>query len=264
MKKQLEQWRGVLQEDHDNGFSLLEVVVAVSIMLILAVVGTLGYQGYQDNARDAAVETAAQQVYTAGQAEQHMPGTSDLDKVASDYTASADGITTTISEGEKDICVHAVMPDRPQHVAERGDCEGIALPETDGTPGDGDDNGDNTEDTGIAIAAPQNVRCDSPALIGRPNIRWNTPEDYEVVGYVFTTTHVSSTANHEYKVDNGNITNLSLTDDNISLLLGDNKGLGGKFNLTIKAIDSDGNISEVSNGTTFYPGLTGMLLPSCA
>lgn len=53
----------------EQGFSLLELVVAVSIMLILAVVGFISYQSFTDNARHAAVERAANDVFIAAQAQ---------------------------------------------------------------------------------------------------------------------------------------------------------------------------------------------------
>lgn len=50
---------------NNDGFSLLELVVAVGILLVLTVGGLLAYNGITDNARDAAVESAASEVYTA-------------------------------------------------------------------------------------------------------------------------------------------------------------------------------------------------------
>lgn len=47
----------------DDGFSLLELVVAVGILLVLTVGGLLAYNGIINSARQAAVENAAETVY---------------------------------------------------------------------------------------------------------------------------------------------------------------------------------------------------------
>lgn len=52
----------------DDGFSLLELVVAVGILLVLTVGGVLAYQGITNNARQAAVDKAASEAFTAAQA----------------------------------------------------------------------------------------------------------------------------------------------------------------------------------------------------
>ena len=52
----------------DAGFSLLELVVAVGILLVLTVGGLLAYNGITDNARTAAVQSAASEVFTSAAA----------------------------------------------------------------------------------------------------------------------------------------------------------------------------------------------------
>lgn len=92
--------RGGWQHDTE-GFSLLELVVAVSIMLILGSVGFVSYQNYTDNARKAAVENASQQVLTAVIAADDSPGDDPLDALIS-YNKSTDdhraNITTASTE----------------------------------------------------------------------------------------------------------------------------------------------------------------------
>lgn len=59
--------RGLKQKNlqvNEDGFSLLELVVAVGILLILTVGGLLAYNGITDNARKAAVDKAASEVLT--------------------------------------------------------------------------------------------------------------------------------------------------------------------------------------------------------
>lgn len=64
--------KNTLRYRHE-GFSLLEIVVAVSILLVLSVVGFIAYQGFTDNARQAAVERAAHDVFTASVAALNAP-----------------------------------------------------------------------------------------------------------------------------------------------------------------------------------------------
>lgn len=52
-------------EKNENGFSLLELVVAIGILLVLTVGGLIGYATITDNARDAAVSSAASEVSTS-------------------------------------------------------------------------------------------------------------------------------------------------------------------------------------------------------
>lgn len=53
------------RELNEDGFSLIELVVAVGILAILSVVGVIAYSGITDNARQTAVDAAASDVFTA-------------------------------------------------------------------------------------------------------------------------------------------------------------------------------------------------------
>ena len=64
--KRLDAWKW----KRDDGFSLLELVVAVGILLILTVGGLLAYTGIQKQARIAAVQSAASEVLTGAAAHQ--------------------------------------------------------------------------------------------------------------------------------------------------------------------------------------------------
>jgi len=52
------------KENNEDGFSLLELVVAIGILLVLTVGGLIGYSGITDNARTAAAESAASEIST--------------------------------------------------------------------------------------------------------------------------------------------------------------------------------------------------------
>jgi type II secretory pathway pseudopilin PulG len=49
---------------NNQGFSLLEMIIAMGVLIVLTLGGTLGYQGIQKNSRTAATQAAAKSVYT--------------------------------------------------------------------------------------------------------------------------------------------------------------------------------------------------------
>lgn len=51
-------------EANENGFSLIELVVAIGILLVLSVGGLIGYSQITNNAREAAVQSAASDTLT--------------------------------------------------------------------------------------------------------------------------------------------------------------------------------------------------------
>lgn len=93
--------------ENENGFSLLELVVAIGILLILTVGGLLGYAAITDNARDAAVNSAASEVATAVMVAQSDDKTDNDD--VTDYVATFNGkdgykdITFSVDTGETEI-----------------------------------------------------------------------------------------------------------------------------------------------------------------
>lgn len=155
----------LLIEKNEQGFTLMEVVITVAVVLILSIGGFMSYQGFQSKARDAAVESAAEQVYTGAAAERMNKPNTDLDAVAASYNATADGITASIAEGANDICVSAEMDGYPEHAAQRGDCDGVNIG-GDNTGGDnngddqnagGDQNSGDDENTGGDNAGDENA-----------------------------------------------------------------------------------------------------------
>lgn len=52
-------------EKNENGFSLIELVVAIAILLVLSVGGLLGYSAITDNARTSSASSAASEVSTS-------------------------------------------------------------------------------------------------------------------------------------------------------------------------------------------------------
>lgn len=53
------------RELSEDGFSLLELVVAIGILLVLTVGGLIGYSAITNNAKDAAVQSAVSEIATS-------------------------------------------------------------------------------------------------------------------------------------------------------------------------------------------------------
>lgn len=58
---------------NEAGLSLLEIVIAVAIIAIFSAVSIISYRTFTDNARQAAVDTAARQVFTAAMSQMSLP-----------------------------------------------------------------------------------------------------------------------------------------------------------------------------------------------
>lgn len=67
----------------EEGFSLIELAVAVGILAILAILGVIGYRGLTDNSRKTSVEAAAAEVFTSALA-RDVDGNSKTDPLTAD------------------------------------------------------------------------------------------------------------------------------------------------------------------------------------
>lgn len=113
----------LLNRKNSDGFTLLEMVVAVGVLLALAVGGFLAYNGIQHRAKVAVTEAAAQEVYNGGRLaqEQGQAATTARDE----FNATTDAITTDIEEkSDRTICATAVHQDDNEITASRGNCSG--------------------------------------------------------------------------------------------------------------------------------------------
>lgn len=93
-----------LKKYRDNikagGFSMLEAVVVVGVLLALAVGGFIAYGKITENAKKASTESAASSVYTAIlAADMDGDSTTDPFDVITDYNASQDAIEITAVSG---------------------------------------------------------------------------------------------------------------------------------------------------------------------
>lgn len=90
-----EKYRSRLKE---AGFSMLEAVVVVGVLLALAVSGFISYGLITENAKKASVETAAASVYTAAiAADIDGDPATNSQKVQDDYNNSQDTIKVVIT-----------------------------------------------------------------------------------------------------------------------------------------------------------------------
>lgn len=82
----------------EKGFSMLEAVVVVGVLLALAVGGFFAYGSITENAKKASVETAASSVYTAAlAAEADGDPTTGWKEVQDAYNNSQDQIRIVIT-----------------------------------------------------------------------------------------------------------------------------------------------------------------------
>lgn len=112
---------------NDKGFSLLELVVAVGILMVLSVGGLLAYSGIQKNARVAAVQKAASEVFTGATAYRldNQPGSNG--KQAQDEwngSRSGEGIEVAVDESASCLKVIASHVKGEEAVRQSGDCSG--------------------------------------------------------------------------------------------------------------------------------------------
>lgn len=90
--------------EDSNGFSLLELVVAVGIILILTVGGLLAYSKITENSRIAALNAAASDVFTVAYAyENDNDDATTPEKAAEEFTTSKGaGSTVTVTAKSTD------------------------------------------------------------------------------------------------------------------------------------------------------------------
>ena len=93
---------------NEGGFSLIDVVVTVAIIVALSVGGFVTYAGIVDNAKKAAVAGAADQVYTAAVvAENDSDPLTTPASVVSSYNGSTDDIEVSVTGAGATLNVQA-------------------------------------------------------------------------------------------------------------------------------------------------------------
>jgi surface protein len=96
----------------ENGFSLLEMVVAMGILIVLVIGGILFYRGMNQNSKDAAVAQAAKSVYTGAVANQSdNDGSTTAKSAAEEYNSSQKEKITV--DGEERSMIHTTVEEFP-------------------------------------------------------------------------------------------------------------------------------------------------------
>lgn len=182
---------GELLDKHrlETGFSMLEAVVVVGVLLALAIGGFFAYGPITENAKIAKVKSSAAEVHT-GVLVASMDGdaSTDPEDVITDWNGSTDKIRVAIvspapgeSSANGDFCVSATNLESPHITAQTGACDdAVSSPgqdtDNDGTPdsSDPDIDGDGTpneSDTTPGGATPGDNDGD-----GIPNASDTTPD----------------------------------------------------------------------------------------
>lgn len=90
-----------LQNNREDGFSLIELVVAIAVILVLTVGGLIGFGKHQANARLAMVEAAAQQT-AKGALAYETGGTGSAEDAVEAYNGSAKTDSVKVSLDRRD------------------------------------------------------------------------------------------------------------------------------------------------------------------
>lgn len=129
----------------ESGFSMLEAVVVVGVLLALAVGGFFAYGPIAENAKIAKVKSAASEIHT-GVLVSSMDGDSNTQPqdVIDSWNASTDKIKVEIlspglgeTSANGDFCVEATNLESPHITARAGACDGVIGAPAQDTDGDG-------------------------------------------------------------------------------------------------------------------------------
>jgi surface protein len=140
----------------ETGFSMLEAVVVVGVLLALAVGGFFAYGPITENAKIAKVKSAASEIHTAALvASIDGDASTDPQDVIDDWNASTNKIKVEIlpptaggTSSNGDLCISATNQDSPEIKAFAGDCSDVTgAPAGPGTDTDGDGVPDSTDPT---------------------------------------------------------------------------------------------------------------------
>lgn len=167
----------------ETGFSMLEAVVVVGVLLALAIGGFVAYGTIAENAKMAKVKTAASEIHTGILAATFDGDAStDTQKVLDNWNGSTDAITVEVISGpgsNGDFCVQAKNRKEPNILARTGACASTSDPNPDSGNGGSNPPVNSGSDKCLSLSVSEEVSC------------WNTillqaETDYETVnGHYF-------------------------------------------------------------------------------
>lgn len=178
----------------DTGFSMLEAVVVVGVLLALAISGFIAYGPITENAKIAKVKSAASEIHTGV-----LVASSDgdintrPDDVIKDWNSSTDKIKVEIlpptsggASANGDVCVQATNLESPSIAAREGSCESVIGPaigdiDHDGIPDSSDPDIDND---GIPNADDTTPNGESTPPVGGGDGTY-TPNGVVPAGYTY-------------------------------------------------------------------------------
>lgn len=124
--------KSLLQRRLETGFSMLEAIVVVGVLLAIAVSGFVAYAAITQNAKTAAVKSAASEVHTAViLASSDGDSTTQPQDVIDDWNAITDQIHVEIlaltmgAYANGDYCVSATNVAQPEITARGGECSNV-------------------------------------------------------------------------------------------------------------------------------------------
>lgn len=162
MKNLIIMFKEKLSEKNEDGFSLIELVVAIGVILVLTVGGLIGYSKITDNSRQAAVEKAASEVATAAMAydangknvleDEHNPAKKWNDSASNDSVETELDVINT----DDGVCFKVIATHNKGEKAERLSCdEGLGNNGSSGS-GEGENSGsENVSSCGVPNADDQ-------------------------------------------------------------------------------------------------------------
>lgn len=264
--KRLDAWKHKFA--NEDGFSLLELVVAVGILLVLTVGGLLAYNGITKNARVAAVESAASEVLTGAVANQ-------LDNKNNTNAVDAETEWNATSKKDKSGKAQIVVK-----VDETPTCLKVTATHVkseqsirqSGTGCGSETGGENSGEAKFVPAATLTQTCEYRAgvmgLASKIRIYWATPDGYTIDDVIAkaSTTGLNSTLAPLSSLDLAkNTTEISegvYRTDVPTNLLGGLPGSESELEIAIVVVDSEGNESDPASIAS-NPGLISGIGGSC-
>lgn len=247
--------RFVKTED-ESGFSLLELVVAIGIILILTVGGLIGYSAITKNAKEAAVESAASAVMTAAMAydangdniteEANNPATIWNNSAKDDSVIAEMSVSAPDESGQ--ICITVKATHRDGQIATRGHCF--------------EDNTDEGENGGevVTVGAPTlteacGVKKGVMGLGAKIVIHWKAADGYSVENAeVLASTKGLGSALSTFEGFNLAANTTTNSDGSFSTevptnMLGGLLGLGSEIEIALRTVDGE-NVSDTASVAT--------------